>query len=162
MPLAETFRRQVALLLRTIPFVGKETCFALKGGTAINLFVRDLPRLSVDIDLTYINVFPRAKSRGAIDKAMKRIAGRIELGIKGSHVTRSTTEDTVTKLFIQERRVQIKIEVTPVMRGCAYEPEVRGLRSRRTGLWLCGNASGLLRRSLRWQDRGGLGSAAPA
>jgi predicted nucleotidyltransferase component of viral defense system len=127
MPLAETFRRQVDLLLRTIPFVAKETCFALKGGTAINLFVRNLPRLSVDIDLTYVHVFPRAKSLGAIDKAMTRIASRIEAGIKGSHVTQSATDGTVTKLFIQERRVQIKIEVTPVMRGCAYEPELRGV-----------------------------------
>ena len=45
------YRKQVELLLRCLPEVGKETCFALKGGTAINLFVRDLPRLSVDIDL---------------------------------------------------------------------------------------------------------------
>lgn len=88
---------------------------------------RDLPRLSVDIDLTYINVFPRAKSLGAIDKAMKRIAGRVQKGIKGAHVTQTVTEGTVTKLFIQERRVQIKIEVTPVMRGCAYDPELRAV-----------------------------------
>lgn len=45
MPLAETFRRQVDLLLSTVPFTAKEKCFALKGGTAINLFFRDLPRL---------------------------------------------------------------------------------------------------------------------
>ncbi len=125
MPLAESFRRQVDLLLRSIPFVAKETCFALKGGTAINLFVRDLPRLSVDIDLTYVHVLPRAKSLGAIDKAMTRIAGRIEKGIKGARVTQTTAEGTVTKLFVQVGRTQIKIEVTPVMRGCAYEPELR-------------------------------------
>ena len=127
MALAESFRRQVDLLLRTIPFIAKETCFALKGGTAINLFHRDLPRLSVDIDLTYVHVFPRAKSLGAIDKAMKRIAGRIEKGIKGSRVTQAVHENTVTKLFVRERGVQIKIEVTPVMRGSAYEPELRGV-----------------------------------
>ena len=127
MPLAESFRSQVDLLLRTIPFIAKEKCFALKGGTAINLFVRDLPRLSVDIDLTYVHVFPRAKSLGAIDKAMKRIAARVEKGIKSARVTQTAIEGTVTKLFIQERRVQIKVEVTPVMRGCAYEPETRGV-----------------------------------
>ncbi|MEQ1697253.1 MAG: nucleotidyl transferase AbiEii/AbiGii toxin family protein [Hyphomicrobiaceae bacterium] len=127
MPSADNFRRQVELLLRTIPFVAKETCFALKGGTAINLFFRDLPRLSVDIDLTYVHVFSRAKSLGAIDKAMKRIAARIEKGIRGARVTQTTVEDTVTKLFVQVGRTQIKIEVTPVMRGCAYEPEVRGV-----------------------------------
>lgn len=127
MPLAENFRRQVDLLLRTVPFIAKETCFALKGGTAINLFFRDLPRLSVDIDLTYVHVLSRARSLAAIDKAMKRIAGRIEKGIKGARVTQTVTDGTVTKLFVQERRVQIKVEVTPVMRGCAYEPEVRGV-----------------------------------
>ena len=45
MPPAEQYRRQVALLVSIIPFVAEEGCFALKGGTAINLFVRDLPRL---------------------------------------------------------------------------------------------------------------------
>ena len=45
---------QVALLIQLLPFVARENCFALKGGTAINLFVRDFPRLSVDIDLVYL------------------------------------------------------------------------------------------------------------
>jgi predicted nucleotidyltransferase component of viral defense system len=127
MPLAETFRRQVDLLLRCVPYIARESCFALKGGTAINLFYRNLPRLSVDIDLTYVHVFPRAKSLGSIDKAMKRIAGRIDKGIKDARVTQTATDGTTTKLFVQERRTQIKIEVTPVMRGCAYEPETRAV-----------------------------------
>ncbi len=55
----EMFRRQTALLVRTLPFVADENCFALKGGTAINLFVRDMPRLSVDIDLTYLPLATR-------------------------------------------------------------------------------------------------------
>jgi hypothetical protein len=59
MPVSETYRRQVALLVRSIPLVAAETCFALKGGTAINLFIRDMPRLSVDIDLTYVPVSDR-------------------------------------------------------------------------------------------------------
>ena len=63
MPFNDLYRRQVALLIRTIPFVSRETDFALKGGTAINLFVRDMPRLSVDIDLTYLPVKPRNAGR---------------------------------------------------------------------------------------------------
>lgn len=51
MPFRDQYQAQVRLLMRLIPIVARETCFALKGGTAINLFVRDLPRLSVDIDL---------------------------------------------------------------------------------------------------------------
>lgn len=54
MPVNERYRKQVALLIQTIPAVPDEKDFALKGGTAINLFVRDMPRLSVDIDLTYL------------------------------------------------------------------------------------------------------------
>ena len=48
MAFAEKYVSQVALLLEVIPFVAKEKCFALKGGTAINMFCQDLPRLSVD------------------------------------------------------------------------------------------------------------------
>jgi hypothetical protein len=47
-PLNDRYRRQVALLIAAVPFVAAEREFALKGGTAINLFVRDMPRLSVD------------------------------------------------------------------------------------------------------------------
>ncbi|MGI9278789.1 MAG: nucleotidyl transferase AbiEii/AbiGii toxin family protein [Endozoicomonas sp.] len=50
------------LLVQIIPMVARESCFALKGGTAINLFIRDLPRLSVDIDLAYLPLDPRSLS----------------------------------------------------------------------------------------------------
>ena len=59
MPFDDKYRRQVALLVRILPLVAEEKGFALKGGTAINLFYRDMPRLSVDIDLTYIPLAPR-------------------------------------------------------------------------------------------------------
>ncbi len=52
MAFADACRNQVALLIRALPSVAAEECLAMKGGTAINLFIRDLPRLSVDIDLT--------------------------------------------------------------------------------------------------------------
>ena len=58
----ELYAAQVALLVRILPFVAAEEEFALKGGTAINLFYRDLPRLSVDIDLTYLPIKDRAES----------------------------------------------------------------------------------------------------
>ena len=50
------FYKQAELLLEVLPIVAKHEVFALKGGTAINFFVRDLPRLSVDIDLTYLPI----------------------------------------------------------------------------------------------------------
>ena len=55
----QKYKAQVDLLLQTLPYVAKETIFALKGGTAINLFVRSMPRLSVDIDLTYLPIDDR-------------------------------------------------------------------------------------------------------
>ena len=66
----ETYEAQVALLVRILPHVAKEDVFALKGGTAINLFYRDLPRLSVDIDLTYLPVKDRIDSLSEINNAM--------------------------------------------------------------------------------------------
>ena len=53
MPVDEAYRKQAALLIKAVPLVAAETAFALKGGTAINLFLRDMPRLSVDIDPPY-------------------------------------------------------------------------------------------------------------
>ena len=126
MAFLDTYRQQVALLIRTIPFVAKETTFALKGGTAINLFVRDMPRLSVDIDLTYLPVEDRTTSLAAINAAMLRIAERIEVGIPGAKVnpSRSADEKIVTKLIVRAGGVQIKIEITPVLRGTVYDPVV--------------------------------------
>ena len=74
----DIYRRQVELLVRTLPHVAEEECFALKGGTAINLFIRDLPRLSVDIDLTYLPNADRKQALFGIEGALKRIAGRIQ------------------------------------------------------------------------------------
>src|SRR5215471_8054162 len=120
MAIAEAYRRQVSLLLRILPFVAEERCFALKGGTAINLFFRDMPRLSVDIDLTYVPIAERSRSLNAIDAAMKQIAGRIASQIARATIQPTLTEGVVTKLNVRVGRVQTLIEVTPVLRGCVY------------------------------------------
>lgn len=65
-------------MVGVLPFVARERCFALKGGTAINLFVRDLPRLSVDIDLAYLPVGERAAALREIDAAFQRIKRSLE------------------------------------------------------------------------------------
>ena len=128
----ETYRRQAALLVRTLPFVADEKCFALKGGTAINLFVRDMPRLSVDIDLTYLPIANRSTSLAEIDSALRRIAGRIVRDSPNTAVHMGTLhiEGTVNKLFIRTNDVQVKLEVTPVIRGCVYEPNLRTVSPR--------------------------------
>lgn len=120
----ERYRRQVALLLRVLPLVAEEPDFALKGGTAINLFVRDMPRLSVDIELTYLPVADRATSLAAIDQGMANIAERIGHALKAAQIEPVILqpENIKTKLIVRLDNVQIKIEVTPVLRGTVYEP----------------------------------------
>lgn len=124
MPFSELYRAQAELLIRVLPFVGRELCFALKGGTAINLFLRDMPRLSVDIDLTYLPVEPREESLTAIDAALKRIAEAVRSHSPVEHITEQPLRDekVITRLIARDGTVQIKIEVTPVLRGCVYEP----------------------------------------
>lgn len=132
MPIADGYRKQVELLIRTVPFVAAETEFALKGGTAINLFLRDMPRLSVDIDLTYVPVADRATSLAAIDAGMKRIGDAITKGIIAAQVNASQPgdENYTTKLIVRADDAQIKIEVTPVLRGCVYEPIMKRVSPR--------------------------------
>jgi predicted nucleotidyltransferase component of viral defense system len=132
MPVAELYRRQAALLVSVVPFVAAEKSFALKGGTAINLFVRDLPRISVDLDLTYLPVADRDTSLTAIDAAMRRISAGIAGGIRGARVDEVAPrgETRITKLNVRTDGAQIQIEVTPVLRGCVYDPEVRGVSAR--------------------------------
>jgi hypothetical protein len=71
------FYAQVRLLVGVLPFVARERCFALKGGTAINLFVRDLPRLSVDIDLAFVPIGSREAALAEIDAALRRIGAAL-------------------------------------------------------------------------------------
>jgi predicted nucleotidyltransferase component of viral defense system len=127
MPVAERYRRQAALLIQVMPFVAMENEFALKGGTAINLFLRDMPRISVDLDLTYLPVADRERSLKAISAGMKRIAEAITAGIRGARVdaSRPKGEICVTRLDVRADNAQVKIEVTPVLRGCVYQPAVK-------------------------------------
>ena len=78
MKVGPPFTEQVRLLVMLLPHVAKQDCFALKGGTAINLFLRDMPRLSVDIDLAYIPVENRDNSIAGIDDALFKITNDIE------------------------------------------------------------------------------------
>ncbi len=133
MAYSDAYRRQVELLIQTLPHVGDEHCFALKGGTAINLFIRDMPRLSVDIDLTYLPVADRPSSLVDIDSALKRIAERIRQSGGRVQITESAprTQSEITKLIVRTRdRTQIKIEVTPVLRGCVYEPQIMAVSAK--------------------------------
>lgn len=116
----EAYKRQVSLLLNSLPEVAREECFALHGGTAINLFVRDMPRLSVDIDLTYLPIEDRETSMAGIIKALSSIDDRIKK-VMPNVVTQ--IQDEVLKLQISLHDAHIKIEVNQINRGCISEPK---------------------------------------
>jgi predicted nucleotidyltransferase component of viral defense system len=116
----KVYRQQVALLLSVLPEVAKEKCFAVHGGTAINLFVRDMPRLSVDIDLTYLPIEDRETFLKNIAEALERIKASLEKIIPGVHITPRLGAG---KLQISANKVDIKLEVNLVNRGALADPK---------------------------------------
>jgi predicted nucleotidyltransferase component of viral defense system len=123
---AEAYERQVRLLVRALPLIMDDERLALKGGTAINLFIRDLPRLSVDIDLVWLPIQPRDVALAEIDAAMREAADRVRGGINGSLVEPGRDNGIVTKLNVREPGgVQIKVEINTVTRGYVFAPETR-------------------------------------
>lgn len=124
---AQRYVDQVSLLVRAIPEIAREDIFALKGGTAINLFVRDLPRLSVDIDLVYLPVADRDSSLQAVREGLERIASRLERNGRMA-VERRLLPDG-KRLVVQSDGVTIKIEVSPVLRGTVFPPVLRSVNA---------------------------------
>lgn len=125
------FYPQVVLLLDVLPYIAKESCFALKGGTAINLFVRDFPRLSVDADLTYLGDESREEALQKTEDTLLRIKTDLEKQI-GAKVTSSSRQSQTTdiKLFVSRDGVQVKIEANPVLRGVLYPFKTMPLNSK--------------------------------
>jgi len=124
------YRAQVALLVRILPLMASEPEFALKGGTAINLFWRDLPRLSVDLDLTYLPLADRPTSLAAIEAGLRRMAERIRTQIAGAAVDLQGGAEGVHRLLVRAGGTQVKVEVTPVLRGVVFAPEVHAVSSK--------------------------------
>ena len=121
-----SYQQQVQLLVQCLPFVAKEEAFALKGGTAINLFYRDLPRLSVDIDLTFLPIKSREDSLHDVSDAL----GRIEADVLGSLPNLQAKRiagggNADTRLLISGNGAEVKIETSPVLRGVVNEPELK-------------------------------------
>ncbi len=108
---------QADLLLQVIPHIATEKTLALKGGTAINLFLRKMPRLSIDIDLTYLPFDNRETALTNISDSLGRIRERIEKSIPETTVNKHTFEGNDVKLFVQSKKAQIKIEVNTITRG---------------------------------------------
>lgn len=118
------YSKQVQLLVRILPLVDTEKCFALKGGTAINLFFRALPRLSVDIDLLYIPMDDRETALINIKAALSRISKLILETIPDSKVQNAHDQSDALRLIVSQGEVRIKVELSPVIRGTVF-PEIR-------------------------------------
>lgn len=111
-PVADIYQAQVRLLVQVLPYVAQREEFALKGGTAINFFFRDAPRLSVDIDLHYLPACDRDPALTNIDAALRDIARQTSRAMPDIRVDiRGSTA------LMQRQQAQIKLEVNPVIRG---------------------------------------------
>ena len=116
---------QARLVVDVLPHIANEPVFALKGGTAINLFYRDMPRLSVDIDLTYVPVEDRDASLRHIDETFDRIIGAISRGGRRYRARRiARAGNNHARITVSNGRSQIKIETSPVIRGTVLPPVI--------------------------------------
>ena len=122
----DTYNSQFKLLLQIIPFISEEPQFALKGGTAINLFIQDLPRLSVDIDLAYLPLDDRNKALRSITNLLQKTQKQIQHELPNIKVQPAPHRDGYNaKLFcISPKGFRIKIEINTVMRGHLFEPRI--------------------------------------
>lgn len=116
-------------MLRALSQVSQEKSFAVKGGTAINLFVRDIPRLSVDIDLAYLPIEPRDATLRNISNGLQKIASAIGKNLPNTSVVKTIDagSEQISKLVVQSQQVRIKVEPNIVIRGAVYPPVTRDL-----------------------------------
>lgn len=108
------YAEKVEVLLRLLPIVMDEKVFAVHGGSAINLFVRDLPRYSVDIDITYIPIEGREESLEHINDHLMSIADKAKRAFRGMHIVPKLA---TSKLLCEYQGKQVKVEVNQTKRG---------------------------------------------
>ncbi len=108
------YAEKVEILLRILPLVMDEKVFAVHGGSAINLFVKNLPRYSIDIDLTYIPLEERKESIKHINVHLQNIAEKARKTFKEMHII---SKLNTNKLICEHRGNQVKIEVNQNKRG---------------------------------------------
>jgi predicted nucleotidyltransferase component of viral defense system len=122
------YYKQAELLLKVLPVIDKESEFALKGGTALNFFWREFPRLSVDIDLAYLPVKEREESLKDINDRMQNVKEGISRTIPGIDITGKISEgNLLSGLSVRQNESTIKIEVNTVIRGSVFPAERKKL-----------------------------------
>jgi len=123
------FYKQADLLLQVLPEIAKYKQFALKGGTAINFFHQDLPRLSVDIDLAYVPLGNRDAALQDISQALIKISQAIQRQIPDIRITQKRIQNTeyFCALIVNRNGITVKIETNHVTRGTVYPAETKEL-----------------------------------
>ncbi len=125
----------VRLLLETVPVVFEQPRFAMKGGTAINLFVEDMPRLSVDIDIVYTDhKANREEALAAISTSLEKARKKLAAWGIQVEVARAPTGEEI-KMFVRRKGSQVKIEVNYVFRGTILPVETRRLTAKARDLF---------------------------
>jgi len=129
--LDKRYAERVGLLVSILPYLDSEQRFALKGGTAINLFEHDLPRLSVDIDVTWLPTQDFDTDAHQIADALTALAERLAAPPLKLLVRPSAAagDRTLNRLIVSRGRTQVQIETTPVMRGAVHPARRMNLRA---------------------------------
>jgi predicted nucleotidyltransferase component of viral defense system len=123
----KTYIETVRLLLAVAPTIFREPDFAMKGGTAINLFVRDMPRLSVDIDVVYSDHRAgRAEALKTISSGLEAARSRLIAMGYPCEVATGAGGDEI-KVFIRRDRLRLKVEVNHVFRGTVLPVKMRSM-----------------------------------
>jgi hypothetical protein len=116
----DSYRAQIELLIRCLPAIASAPHFALRGGTAINLFLRDMPRLSVDIDLAYLPLPDRGTALDDTRAQFATIAERLKRTVPGANV--QLVEGEAPKLLVDKSVARIRVEPSVVIRGSLVPP----------------------------------------
>jgi predicted nucleotidyltransferase component of viral defense system len=116
----EKYLKQAELLLKVLPHIAREEVFALKGGTAINFFWRDFPRLSVDIDLTYLPIKERELSLVEISDSLTSIQLRLERIFPDIKITQKLKDKKIYGLILNIDGATVKVEPNTTIRGAVF------------------------------------------
>ncbi len=132
------YLEQAKLMLSILPIVGQEKAFALKGGTALNFFHFNMPRLSVDIDLTFLPIKSRDETLKDITNSLSRISNKVKRLFPHCQIQKLEIKDTdyTYKLIIKSQGNLVKIEPNLILRGSCYPPVLKPL---------CKNASDIFK-----------------
>ena len=114
------YERQTRFLLSLVPDLERHPCFALKGGTAINLFVQDMPRVSVDIDLAYLPLKPREEALAEMSEHLQAFADGTLRETSGMRIRKHYSDGQVIRATVETPEATFKIEPNTIFRGCVY------------------------------------------